>query len=566
MPVKLLCIKPWTFSVCVVLSFLLFHSVPALSGIYPSQVVTLSGKRILYSNLATADFNNDGYKEIVAGGSDGILYVVSTTDGTNWSTVWERQCNLDIEAGGPPTHRSVNEIASDPAIVDLDKDGHLDIIVTMGGDIHVEDINDRENGGVLVYRYNNAWDFSIIESLAADGSRGWPQPRIDRVGKHPGFGNPDGLWDGIMTSPGIGDLDGDGDFEIVVVGIDRRIYAWHHTGEIVDGWPIYRFDENGNDRNDALTRGGLSSPALGDIDNDGKVEVVVATMSPPWDFDQPVSSTNPNYSYSTIWAWDGDSTPVSGFPIVTEQIILSSPALGDIDGDGFLEIVVGTGGDTLPGRQNMVSAYNHDGTSLPNWPIETHGPMPASPSLADIDQDGTLEVIIGCGTRYWETDCGNGTAKLYAWNADGSNVPGFPAQPESASFWKDTSSSMPFNPIVADYDGDGVLDILITQTGSWGVTLVGKNGVTKEKREINIEQTGLFSSPVINDIDNDGLFEIVAAGGTTSNGMIFIWDETGSASSSAPWPMGRKNLYRTGAELLFEKGKGIPYIYQLLFQ
>jgi len=536
-----------------------------LSGVYPSDVIVLSGKRVFYSSPATADFNGDGYKEIVVGGEDGMLYVLSTSDGSNWNTVWSRQCNIDIEAAGPPTHRTVNEIASAPAIADLDRDGRLEIIVSMGGDIHVEDINLRENGGVLVYTFNSAWNFS----LKGD----WPQPKIDAVGQHPGFGYPDGLWDGIMTTPAIGDLDGDGDLEIVVAGIDRRVHAWHHTGQAVAGWPIYRYDEQGNDKNDALLRGGLSSPALGDLDGDGKLEVVVATMSPPWDMTQPVTSTNPNYNYATLWAWHGDSSPVAGFPIVTEQVFTSSPALGDIDGDGRPEIVIGTGGDTLPGRQNVVWAYNHDGSLLANWPRITQGPMPGSPALADIDKDGLKEVIIGCGTKFWETDCGDGNAKLYAWNSDGSNVPGFPAQPESASFWKNGSYSMPFTPIVADYNGDGSLDILITQTGSWGVTLVGANGVTREKREINMEQKGLFSSPVIDDIDNDGFFEIIAAGGTDSNGLVFIWDETGARTSAAPWPMDRRDLFRTGADLIMwspqpppPEGKGIAPTYLLLLK
>ena len=51
-------------------------------------VISLSGDRIYYAGLATADFNGDGYKEIVAGGRDGMLYVVSTNNGTDWSTVW----------------------------------------------------------------------------------------------------------------------------------------------------------------------------------------------------------------------------------------------------------------------------------------------------------------------------------------------------------------------------------------------------------------------------------------------------------------------------------------------
>ncbi|MEA3467346.1 MAG: VCBS repeat-containing protein [Thermodesulfobacteriota bacterium] len=554
-------IIPYRLSVFVTLMFFLFCPITVFSGVNPTHIVSLSGKKIFYSELATADFNNDGYKEIVAGGSDGMLYVISTADGSNWDTVWERQCNIDIltaVAAAPlpspypfkPPEVVIYPIASKPtnfieapvAIADLDNDGHLEIIVAMGGDIHKEDWNKRGNGGILVYRYvtDSTWSFQL--------SGDWPQPKIDRVGEHPGFGYPDGLWDGILTAPAIGDLDGDGDLEIVVAGIDRRIYAWHHTGKAVAGWPIYRYDAAGNDVGDPLTRGGLSSPALGDLDRDGKLEVVVATMSPPWDRSQPVSSTNPDYHYATLWAFNGDSTYVPGFPIKTEQWFHSSPALGDIDKDGYLEIVIGSGsGMPNGGRQNIVSAYNHDGSSLPHWPIETQGVMPGSPTLADIDQDGYLEVIAGCGSKYSQIDCGNGNAKLYAWNADGSSVPGFPAEPESASPWDEGRSySMPFSPIVADYNGDGALEILISQTGSWGITIVGDDGSTRETREFSVLKHALFSSPIIEDIDNDGKFEIVAGAGDDSHGKIFIWDEMGSSNSSSPWPMSRQNAYRMG--------------------
>ena len=470
-----------------------------------------------------------------------MLYVVSTSNGVDWSVVWSRQGNDDILEADPPTPRTTNEIHASPAIADLDGDGHLDIVIAMGGDIHVSK-DKRENGGVLVYRYNSAWDFSLIEELSADGSRGWPQPRIDQVGAGPGYGDPDDLWDGIITTPALGDLDGDGDLEIVVAGIDRRFHAWHHTGEVVEGWPIYRYAEDGSDTGDNLLRGShLSSPALGDIDGDGLPEVVVGTMSPPWD-----RKTDPDYNKGTVWAINGDSTNVPGFPLETEQYIHSSPALGDIDNDGQLEIVVGVGWGTS-GRQNIVYAWNHDGTSLPNWPQETAGVMSAPPALGDIDNDGELEIVIGCGNHIKRDSCGDGDAKLYAWNADGTSVPNFPVEPPTPTSWlpEGNSYAMPFNPILADFDGDGDVEILVAHIAAEGITIVDPDGTTFDHTSYPFPGGGLYAPPVVDDIDSDGDLEMLAGGGRY-NGVIRIWDESGPNNSELPWPMFRRNVLRNG--------------------
>ncbi len=507
------------------------------------QEIPLSGGGITKASLATADFNGDGYKEIVAGGGDGMLYVLSTVDGVNWETVWSRQCNLDIEAAGPPTHKDSNEITAPPAIADLDGDGHLDIVVGVGGRAHVLNHDDslRDNGGVLVFRYNSAWSFSLIEALSQDGSRGWPQPRIDEIGLGSGYSNPDGYWDGVYSAPALGDLDGDGDLEIVVAGADRRIHAWHHTGEVVAGWPIH--SSNG----DHLLRGGIAAPALGDIDGDGLVEVIVATNSPPWKIDQVWLRENFDYSQATLWAINGDSSIVPGFPVATEQFFHSSPALADINQDGFLEIIIGSGDGAAEksGRKNIVSVYSHEGVLLPNWPQETGGLTVAPPALADIDNDGALEVIIGCGSEGSWYDCGQGDAKLYVWNADGSSVAGFPISPPTASILNDEAHSMPYSPIVADIDGDGALEILIVQSIAWGITVVESDGAVSGYRHTN---NMLHSPPLVDDVDNDGKIEILVGGaGANENGAIYIWDEAGSyIPEKMPWPMDRKDILRTG--------------------
>ena len=484
-------------------------------------VINLAGAAIRRAGLATADFNGDGYKEIIAAGSDGVLYILSTGNGSTWNVVWSRQTNDDILAANPPNAKASNLIESTPAVADLEGDGHLDIVVALGGDVHQPDSNLHYNGGVLVYRYNSAWNFSLLESLVPDGSRGWPQPRIDQVGwPPPGYSNADGYWDGITTTPALGDLDGDGDLEIVVEGIDRRIHAWHHTGQTVAGWPIY----SGN--GDNIQRGGLSSPALGDIDGDGLPEVVVGSM---------------NQNGNTLWAINGDSTNVPGFPLATPQLIMYSPALADIDNDGLLEIIVSSGWGKS-GPTNQVFAWNHDGTSLPNWPRQTAGITIAPPAIGDIDNDGQPEIVVGCG---WHVD--NSCHLLYAWNPDGSLVPGFPSDPLSPNPWISGGFTMPYDPILADFDGDGTVEIIVAHHGAWGLTIVEPNGVTSDNTSRTFSD-GLVAAPLVDDVDNDGLLEILAGGGNsaTGQGVVKIWHESGSITSERPWPMFRQNLKREG--------------------
>lgn len=507
------------------------NDTPMNAGPQASPIkVVLGNARVAESTVAVADFNGDGYKEIVAGDVHGVLYVVSRTSTTGWSVVWSRQTNLDIEAANPPTHTADNNIRSSPVIADLDNDGHLEIVIGVGGDVHDSAYpGSRRNGGILVYRFDSGspWSFSLIEQRSPDGTRGWPQPCKDEVGwPPPGYSQPDGYWDGIYPTPAVADLDGDGDLEIVYLGIDRFMYAWHHDGTLVNGWPFrFRVD------------GGLSSPAVGDLDKDGLPEIVVGTM-------EPYVLEN-SWKEATVYAFKGNGTVLPGFPVRTEQIIHSSPALGDIDGDGWLEIVVGSGHGTS-NRQNLVYAWNHDGTPVQGWPQEAPGAsvIMAPPALGDINGDDSLDIVVGCGYSFDPRSCD----KLYAWTSNGSLLFSM-SLPSSQQDY----TSMPYSPVLADYDGDGTVEILMGRLGDWGITIVDP---IQHSYDITSHQTpgGLMASPLVDDIDNDGKLETVI-GGIDYNygnerGAVYIWDENGTINSAVPWPMFHHDVHRTGRYLL----------------
>ena len=68
----------------------------------PDTTISLSGAGIWEGSVAVADFNGDGYKEIVAGGDDGRLYEASY-DGANWDVEGDLFIYLDTEIGSGAT-------------------------------------------------------------------------------------------------------------------------------------------------------------------------------------------------------------------------------------------------------------------------------------------------------------------------------------------------------------------------------------------------------------------------------------------------------------------------------
>jgi subtilisin family serine protease len=229
---------------------------------------------------AVADVDGDGQNEIVVASLDGAKLWVIASNGTTKSG-WPKQ----ISKGPSP-----NGLAwSLPALADLDGDGKPDIVI-------------GTNDGTLL-------------ALHGDGTAVAGFPQSTALAQ--------------VNSPAIGDIDGDGKPE-VVVGIQTvvesgapvdRLYAWHHDGTTVAGWPI-RYAPGF-----VTTVFGFGAPVLADIDGDGKADVVVTS-----------DATGPAYA---LQAYHGDATVVAGFPKPTASagfLATNTVAVADLNGDGHLEI------------------------------------------------------------------------------------------------------------------------------------------------------------------------------------------------------------------------------------
>jgi len=337
---------------------------------------------------------------------------------------------------------------------------------------------------------------------------------------------------GVWSSPAVGDIDGDGDIEVVVGSADEKVYAWHHDGSTVIGWP--------------KTTGArvLSSPALSDIDGDGDIEVVIGSYDDKvyaWHHDgSPVTGWPTTMGEGVrsspalgdidgdgdievvvgsfddkVYAWHHDGSPVTGWPKTTGDGVLSSPALGDIDGDGDIEVVIGS-------HDDKVYAWHHDGSSVTGWPITT-GDDVISPALGDIDGDGDIEVVVGSRDD-----------KVYAWHHDGSSVTGWP---KTTGGWVLLSS-----PALGDINGDGDIEVVI---GSWDDKVYAwhHNGSTVTGWPIT---TGgvVDSSPALGDIDGDGDIEVVVG---SDDEKVYAWDCSGTYNqSNIEWGTFHHDVRRTG--------------------
>jgi hypothetical protein len=234
------------------------------------------------------------------------------------------------------------------------------------------------------------------------------------------------------------------------VGEDRKVLFAFHDSTTHAGWPKF------------VDSGGEQSLRFADLDGNGSLEVVAANTSgeiavynhdgtPASYFNggQPFLGQTPavveNHLGAPAFA-NGDVAPSTGG--------FTTPAIGDLDRDGYPEIVAVNG--------DRVYALRNDGTLLSGFPVAISPVFSAPPLrtrtnhlktgifssavLGDLDKDGRLDIVAAAMDQ-----------RAYAWNMDGDLLPGWPVFLSDGGDGAESINT----PAVADINGDTFLDVIV---------------------------------------------------------------------------------------------------------
>ncbi len=346
----------------------------------------------------------------------------------------------------------------------------------------------------------------------------------------------------IQGAPAFGDIDGDGQGEIVVTtaGLNSGgyIYAWHKDGSVVSGFPV---------SHGYTTR----TPVLADIDNDGKMEIIVSLRSYPIGSEYVYKGNGTVYpgwpktlnhvpassaavgdidgdgfpeiiaeSYIAIYAWKSNGDSIPGFPFLlpgSESLSYSSPVLADVDGDGFREIIFGTHNTSSGGGKVFI--LKKDGSVLTGWPNSVGNWIYGPPSIGYIDNDNILDITVGD-----QVLSANPSDFAYAWNKNGTLLSGFPIGPINA-----INNQISLIDLNNDNHTDLMFDDNTTDLNGHGKYLAYKyDGTPLPGWPIVTTGTTFFQTPCFGNVNNSGILDIVGGSleSPSSNTYtdIYLWN------------------------------------------
>jgi hypothetical protein len=257
---------------------------------------------------------------------------------------------------------------------------------------------------------------------------------------------------------------------------------------------------------------GVTSVAVGDLNNDGKVDLVVASSG-----------------FISVFLGNGDGSFKPGVGYASGSV---SPGpsripllLADLNGDGKLDVIVGSQTNQSGGNGSVAVLLNNgNGTFQTGKTYDSGGFYTSSVAVADLNADGIQDMVVVNCAASGSSSCfdAGGTVGVLLGNGDGT----FRAiQSYARGGWGASWSPV----MVADVNGDGKPDILVgngckvkfigqdghcTNDGSVGV-LTGNGDGTFRPAVTYDTGAGDAASIVLTDVDGDGKLDLVVQNGAS---------------------------------------------------
>ncbi|MBU1201797.1 MAG: S8 family serine peptidase [Nanoarchaeota archaeon] len=271
---------------------------------------------------------------------------------------------------------------------------------------------------------------------------------------------------------------------------------------------------------------------LADINNDNSSELIFGGYGPT----------------ANLMIMDLQGSPLDGFPVLLQKSLIShvnTPAVGQLDEDSYMEIVVGTQDWSDENKLlSEVKVYEHDGTL--KWSRNFGYLGVSDPVIADINNDGSNEIIFSSGLGIHVLDR-NGNWLLN--KQFGTNMAH--SQVAVADLDKDNDLEIIFGygfnlyavhhngqiifsvldewlphhpPVIADINYDGYLDIIYNSDND--IKAVDRNGRLLNGFPKEME-TIAYSSPTVTDLDGDGNLDLISSSNwleEVHRGIIYRWE------------------------------------------
>jgi subtilisin family serine protease len=292
--------------------------------------------------------------------------------------------------------------------------------------------------------------------------------------------------------PALGDLDGDGETEVVWGGNDGYVYAWRRDGTRVGGFPRF-----------VGGQGQSILIALSDLDGAPGAEIVAAN------------------AWGSVHALRGDGTELPAPWPIGILLVPSPPVVARLATTGEPGIFIAAGG--------RLGCYARTGVQILD--IAVPGTQVDAPALADLDGDGHDEIILGRVVP----------DEIVVLDQAGA--------PLASLGWPLTPNFAPVGPPVVGSLGPGgapgVAVCLRRTTGvqlmAWGADARGLRGFPRPGHP--------GQDPTISDLNGDRLADV--AGGSGADGSLYLY-RTGAhafVEEAQQWPTPRGNFARTGSRL-----------------